>query len=155
MLINDGHCTISKIDSMHLYHKDEMHTFLLEGEILRQMPAFVISTQHKQRRWVNDFQSPQIQHTLQHSKHTETDALFHSYEFFGYHLMHLVCFTYVVVSFAIIACNSCMLESLQLLQQLHAIIAHKIAHKSTPLHQVWPSFYEPNALFVAQSTLPN
>jgi len=63
-----------KVDYLSSYrHKDDKHTLLLEGEIFREVPAFVISTQHKQRRRVNDFQRPQIEHALQHSKHTNDE----------------------------------------------------------------------------------
>lgn len=41
-----------------------MLAFELESEIIRQVPALVISSKEPQRRWIPDLQSPQIQDTL-------------------------------------------------------------------------------------------
>jgi len=56
-------------------HNDQ-HTFLLEGEILGQMSTLMVATEHEQSRRVHDFQSPQIQNTLQYSKHINTVCVY-------------------------------------------------------------------------------
>lgn len=43
-------------------------TFLFEGEIFCQMSTFMVSPQKKERLWVEDFQRPQVQHTLEFTK---------------------------------------------------------------------------------------
>lgn len=39
--------------------------FQLEGEVIREMSAFVVSSEKPETVWIPDFQTPQIQHTLQ------------------------------------------------------------------------------------------
>ena len=39
-------------------------TFLLECEVLCQMPAFMISSQKEQSSGIAEFQGPQVQYTL-------------------------------------------------------------------------------------------
>ena len=55
--------------------KNDGHTFLLESEIFREVSTLVVAAQHEERRRVQDFQRPQVQHTLHQSKHTAINTL--------------------------------------------------------------------------------
>ena len=41
-----------------------VHTLLLEGEILSEMSALVVASQHEQSGWIAQLQCPQVEHTL-------------------------------------------------------------------------------------------
>lgn len=45
-------------------------TLLFEGEVLCEVPAFVVASEEEQGVGMVDLQSPQVQYTLQRNKHT-------------------------------------------------------------------------------------